>query len=324
VPTLILVDGFAGTGKSTAAQRLWLDFTRAGRNARWFHEHERAHPIVQYGEVEELLREPVARFERKLLAAWTRVADAAGPAGAAPEQDALIIEGALVQIPVGVMMAMGAPPARIRAVLREIAVMLDAADASLVYLFHPDVPKSLQRTGALRGPQWLVEMIATLGAAPYGRRHGVKDVRGLAAFYERQREVVESVLPRVPLRRLLLDASGRQWAGRQRRIARFAGVPSSAEPVLASDALLNHAGAYRSPAGLPATITTDGRRLYAQLPATRALPLIPVRDGEGHFCAESLPIDFRFTYDPRGRARRFTYESRMANEVLTQTSWARA
>ena len=55
VPKLILVDGFAGTGKSTAAQQLWLNLVRGGHDAIWFHEHEAHHPIFEYGEVEELL-----------------------------------------------------------------------------------------------------------------------------------------------------------------------------------------------------------------------------------------------------------------------------
>lgn len=317
MPTLILVDGFAGTGKSTTAQRLWLDCVRAGRRARWFHEHERAHPIVQYGEVAELLRQTPARFERGLVDAWQRLA-------ASTTAEVLILEGAFLQVPVGVMVAMGVPAARIRAVLREIAGILGGVDASLVYLFHPDLRRSLERTGALRGPQWLVEMSAALGASPYGRRHRVHNVRGLATFYERQRAVVESVLPRLALRHLALDASDNRWDRRHRRIAALAGVRASADPVITKAALLDHAGAYRSPSGLPATITTDGLRLYAHLPATRALPLVPVGDVDGHFCAESLPIDFRFTRDARGRARRFTYHSRMANEVLTDTSWVRA
>ena len=58
-----------------------------------------------------------------------------------------------------------------------------------------------------------------------------------------------------------------------------------------------------------------------QLPSTRVQRLVQVK--EGHFCLESLPIDVRFTYDRKGQARRFEYESRMINEILSETSWAR-
>src|SRR4051794_36163177 len=79
IPKLILVDGFAGLGKSTAAQHLWLDLVRGGIDAVWFHEHERHHPVFQYGEVEELLQLKPGPFEDAVLAGWKAAATAAGP-----------------------------------------------------------------------------------------------------------------------------------------------------------------------------------------------------------------------------------------------------
>lgn len=317
MPRLILVDGFAGTGKSTAAQRLWLDLTRAGRDARWCHEHERAHPVFQYGEIHELLRQTPGEFERGLVDAWRALATSG-------ESGTLIIEGAFLQIPIGVMTAMGAPAARVRALLREIDGVLASVGASLVHLHHPDLPASLQQTGALRGPQWLPELIAAVGASPYGQRHKVRSFRGLTAFYARQRKVVDSIWPRLAMRHLSLDVSAGTWAQRRRRIAAFAGVRSAPDLPLSRKMLLDHSGAYRTASRVPAAITTDGQRLFAQLPATRPLTLLPVDYARGHFCAEGLPIDVRFSYGSDGRARRFTYDSRMANEVLSDTTWVRA
>ena len=189
MPRLILVDGFAGTGKSTTAQRLWLDLARAGTRACWFHEHERAHPIFQYGEVDELLHLTPAHLERQLLTAWkTLAAQSGGP-------EIQIIEGAFFQIPIGVMLAIGAPVVQIRALVRQIDAVLTEQDVSFVYLFRPDLRKALQRIGDLRGPHWMTAMTAALAESPYGRRHHVKNLGGLVTFYERQRAIVESVMP---------------------------------------------------------------------------------------------------------------------------------
>src|SRR5258705_211197 len=73
-PTLVLVDGFAGTGKSTTAQRVWLDLVAGGRDAVWYHEHQADHPIFQYGDVAELLQWTPRRFEEHILARWERFA----------------------------------------------------------------------------------------------------------------------------------------------------------------------------------------------------------------------------------------------------------
>lgn len=318
MPGLILVDGFAGTGKSTTAQRLWLDCARAGDEARWCHEHERAHPIFQYREVEDLLREAPARLESRLLGKWRRLVREvnADPAGT------LIIEGAFIQIPVGVMLAMNVAPGKIEALLQRVDDVLCEANASLVYLHHPDVGAALRAIGRARGPHWLTSMTATLAASPYGRRNGVKNLRGLAAFYRQQRDIVDAALPGLSLRQLRLDVS-RGWSERQNQnVAAFAGMRPTREPKLSRANLFAHAGQYTSAAGRRATVTTDGARLYLQLPATYALPLIRV--SHERFVAESLPIDVRFMFGSDGHARRFTYDSRMSNEILPDRAWSRA
>jgi hypothetical protein len=316
VSRLILIDGLAGSGKSTAAQHLWLHLARGGRDAAWFHEHEVAHPVFQYGEVEELLRQAPGPFEERVLAGWQAVAEKAdGP-------EVRIIEGTFLQIPVGVMLAMNAPATRIRAMLRRIDATLRGRDASLIQLVRPDLRAALQQIGDVRGAYWLEAMTGTLAQSPYGQRHRVRNFDGLVAFYERQQAIIDSVWPHLTIRRRAIDVSAGRWQRHEAQMAAFAGIDRSPAPALTTPALLRHVGAYRSVTRKTCVITTDAKGLYIQLPASRALPL--VRVAGGRFCVESLPIDIRFTYDVSRRTRRFTYESRMVNEVLSETSWVRA
>lgn len=318
-PTLIAVDGFAGTGKSTVAQALWLHLVRSGREASWLHEHERAHPVFEYGEPEELLGLLPDAFEARLLAGWQAWVGAAN--GSGPR----VIEGSFVQIPVGVMLAMNVSAARIRAVLRRIDAIAARGGAALVYLFRPDLRAALLQVGDERGAQWLESMTAAVAQSRYGRAHRVGSVDGLVGFYQRQRAIVEAVFPTLTVRRLAIEAGtgSAAWGRVERHVAAFLGVRRVPAEPLPPSALLRHAGHYRGAAsGRPATITTDGAALYLQLPQTRLLPL--VRVGGAHFCPRSLPIDVRFVYDRSRRARSFSYESRMVNEVLTDASWIRA
>lgn len=313
---LILVDGFAGSGKSTAAQQIWLNLLRSGRDAVWFHEHELGHPIFEYGEVEELLQLTPGPFEKRLLAAWERCAALEGPA-------VRIIEGSFFQIPVGVMLAMNVPTARIRALVRRIDAILAGRDASLMYLVQPNAREALGWIGENRGAQWLEAITAALGQSPYGQAHGVRNLNGLIEYYRRQGTLINSVFPRLTIRRLAIDVSRRQWDRYERQMNTFLGIRRTAprEPRLTD--LLQHVGTYRgTKSRKTCVITTDARALYVQLPATSLLPLIHV--DAGHFCLQSLPIDMRFTYDTKGRARRFEYESRMVTEVLSDTTWIRA
>lgn len=314
---LILVDGFAGSGKSTTAQRLWLSLARTGHDAAWIHEHESHHPVFQYGDVEELLQLTERSFERQLLAGWQTTATQT-------EQGAgvRIIEGAFFQIPVGVMLSLNAPPARIRALVRRIESTIVRLDAALIYLFQPDLRGALLRVGDDRGVHWLQTMTAVVGQSAYGRTHRVRTVNGLIEYYRRQKRLIDSVFPRLTIRRLAIDVSGGRWDRYQREMTRFLGIRQVPAAALKPADLLRHAGRYRgSTKGHACVITTDARTLYMHLPSTAAQPL--VRVDEGHFCVQSLPIDIRFAYGTHGDARRFTYQSRMLNETVWDSSWTR-
>jgi len=46
VASLILVEGFPGSGKSTTAQWLARQWQQTGRACRWFYEEQPDHPVV--------------------------------------------------------------------------------------------------------------------------------------------------------------------------------------------------------------------------------------------------------------------------------------
>ena len=314
---LILVDGFAGSGKSTAAQRLWLNLVRGGRDATWVHEHEADHPVFEYGEVEELLQLTERSFEERLLTGWDTTARQVDPPAVR------IIEGSFFQIPVGVMLSMNVPAVRIRALLRRIESTISRLDVSLIYLYQPDLRAALLRVGDDRGVQWLEAMTAAVGQSAYGRAHRVRNVSGLIEYYRRQRAVIDSVFPRLTVRRLAIDVSCGRWDRYERQMMRLLGIRQAPPIELRPADLLRNVGSYRGATeGKGCVITTDARALYMHMPSTSVQRL--VRVSEGHFCVQSLPIDVRFTYDRKGEVRRFEYASRMANEILGDTTWSRA
>jgi len=316
IAPLILVDGFAGTGKSTTAQRLWLSLARSGRDAAWFHEHESAHPIFQYGEIEELLQWTPERLERHLLAGWERCA-------AARDRSTRIIEGSFLQIPVAVMLAMNAPSARIRALLQEIDGIVARGGGALVYLFRTDLRQAFQAIGESRGEPWLEGMTAALAQSPYGQRHRVRDLNGLIEYYRRQHVIIDSVFRRLLTPRIAIDVSAARWDRYQRTMNTFLHLPKASPAPLSSAAVMRHVGEFRgAKTRQPCRILTDARDLYLQLPRTNLLKMLHV--GGDRFCLEGLAIDVRFAYGRNGAATRFTYQSRMVTEVLTDTRWVRA
>jgi len=313
---LILVDGFAGIGKSTTAQQLWCDLATAGRRATWFHEHESEHPIFQYGEVEDLLGLTAPRFEARVLAGWEAFA------GQDDGQTVRITEASFFQIPVGIMLSLNVPAHRIRKLLFQIEHLIGRLDPALVYLYSADLGTALNKVGDVRGRRWLEAMAAVVAQSRYGRAHRVRDISGLIEFYRRHRAIIDSVLPKLTLRRLAVDVGDARWDRYRRRIGTFVGIRPTEQQVLRPTALLRHVGHYRgTTTGKTSVVTTDAKALYLQQPACSAHPLIRIRPG--HFCLKSLPIDVRFSYRRNGEASRFDYDSRIVNEVVSDSTWLR-
>lgn len=313
---LILVDGFAGAGKSTTAQQLWCDLVTAGRQAIWFHEHETGHPIFQYGEIEDLLDLTAGDFEARLLADWETFV------GQDDGQTVRIAEASFFQIPVGVMLSLNVPARRIRKLLLQIERLIGRLDPALVYLYSADLGAALNKVGDDRGIRWLEAMTAVVAQSRYGRAHRVRDINGLIEFYRRQRAIIDSVLPKLTLRQVAIDVSDARRDRCRRRIGTFIGIQPAELQGLRPAALLRHVGHYRgTTTGKTSVVTTDAKALYLQQPACRAHPLIRV--GPGRFCLKSLPIDVRFSYGRNGQASRFDYGSRMVNEVVSDSTWLR-
>ena len=313
---LILVDGFAGSGKSTTAQRLWLQLIGRGRAASWFHEHQAAHPILCYDEVEELLELEMGSFEDRILASWT--AFALQDDGSAIR----ILEGSFFQLTVGVMLAMNVSARRIERTLLEIERIIRPLDPVLVHLFHRDTREGVLRIRDHRGGYWLDGMTTILGRSPYGQRHRVRDVEGLIRFYERQRAILDSVLAKLALRRIGIEIGRGRWTDYERRMAAYLKCGSPLPLGLSSSQSLRYVGRYAGETRGPEWIvTTDGAALYLQEPLTPAQRLLPV--GSGEFAVESLPIQLRFGSDKSGKAREMTVENRLINAKVPDTVFTR-
>src|SRR5947209_1177502 len=110
VTRLIVIEGFPGSGKSTTAQWLARQWQVAGRACRWFYEQQPDHPVVGIptGAEYETWEEYFAyRRER-----WSAFASAA-----AAGHGLSIMESALLQYPVFVMLRHGVSPDTIVAFL---------------------------------------------------------------------------------------------------------------------------------------------------------------------------------------------------------------
>ena len=313
---LILVDGLAGSGKSTAAQRLWLHFMSHGYDASWFHEHQLDHPIFFYDDVDELLRLQPDAFEDRIVASWDQFARDADA------QPIRILEGSFFQITVGVMLSMNVRAQRIRKALFQIARMVNRLNPCLIYLFHQDTREGVLRIRNHRGDYWLNGMTRLLAQSPYGRQHRVQDVEGLVQFYGKQRLIVDSVFSRLTFKKQAIDISGGRWASYYRRMAALLKIGKLKPLDLPERQLMRCVGTYKGrTTGSECVISTDANSLYFHRSGAEAEKLMPV--GTGTFSLRGLPIDLRFAYDGGGIARSMTFDTKLSDRRITDTVWTR-
>ena len=124
---LILIEGFPGSGKSTTAQWLSRQWQVAGRACRWFYEQQPNHPVVGIptGAVYETWQEYFA-YRRERWSVFAADVEAGNVLS--------IMESALLQYPIFVMLRRGVAADTIVAFLLSVADIIRPLAPRLVYL----------------------------------------------------------------------------------------------------------------------------------------------------------------------------------------------
>lgn len=305
---LILIDGMTGAGKSTTAQRLWLHLERLGVAARWIYEHDTSHPLWETDEMQRIAESGALApgfAERTLPARWRRLGQRCAESGAATT--ATILESALLQSTVGLLLAMNADDETIVESALACAEAAAAANPVLVWLRPGDVPQALRAVcDVRRDHDYEAALVALLGATPYGRDRGIADFDGLVGFYERWRGLAEAVIARLAIPVCVVDAV--EWTARDCRITDFLALPPIDEPRVRVDGPARFVGRFVNPdADHDFVVAGDENGLHFDNP--RLTRLIPWPEGDAAartFLVGALCLEVAFD-DERddGRFHRF-------------------
>lgn len=292
---LILIEGLSGAGKSTIAQRLWLHLCRQGFEARWFYEHDTAHPIWWPGEQSRIAAEGVvdpAFLNETLLARWRGLADEQAVAGTVT-----IMESAFFQTAIGFLLAMKFPDREIEAHVLAVERAIAGLDPVLVYFRRRDVARALNEVFEdRRNDRYDASLVEHIGGTPYGKAHGLNDVAGLVRYAEHWCELVESLYMRLGMAKVAIDRSSGDWPSRERQLADFLGLPA----IVNVDARIERAsrflGCYRD-ANSSDELVVAGDEQGLHLADARLTRLIP--DRERSFHVEAMCVELSFA-DERG------------------------
>jgi hypothetical protein len=298
--SLILIDGLTGVGKSTTAQHLWLSLEQRGTAAHWVYEHDTSHPVWPPGEAQRIVQRgslPAGFMDTTLPGRWAQLADAC-----IRGHRCTILESALLQATIGLLLAMNVPERDIVTCLRACEQACAPARPMLFWLGHGDVAESLRATfDDRRSDDYENALVALLAATPYGRTHPITGFAGLVQFYETWSRVAQSACETFSMPVVPVTASG--WLAREQQIADALGWPPLEPPRVRIEAPTRFIGRYRD------TCSQDGLAIAGSehglyLDDARRTPLIP--RGGASFHVTGMCIEMAFADERDGRFHRLS------------------
>jgi len=241
VTRLIVIEGSPGSGKSTTAQWLARQWQVAGRPCRWIYEQQPDHPVVgiptgaDYDTWEEYF---AYRRDR-----WSALA-----AEAVTGYTLTIMESALLQYPVFVMLRRGLAADTIVAFLVSVADIIRPLAPRLVYLKTLDPEMTYRAIIARRGGAAFVETLLpayeTGEAGEFFRARGLHGFDGLLAYWREHNSICERAVKVLDLETLIVDPHDVDWLQRRAAIARFLGLSPRPDESPSTTELMFYVGHY--------------------------------------------------------------------------------
>lgn len=234
---LILVEGLPGSGKSTTAQFLWMQFQKHGMPCRWYYEEQHPHPVAfpdslaVYNTVTDVFSDVLAKWQS--FVAQARQSD-----------DISIIESHLFQDSISLFLMADIARPQILAFIQAIIEVCRCWEPVLFYFFQSDYSKTLRRICTRRG-QFIERLYITrVEQSAFGQRRGLRGFEGLVQFWEAVKEIAEQLLTALDIPKLAIENSAGHWRDYYGQICDFLALPWGGEPTPAEEYLQRFVGTY--------------------------------------------------------------------------------
>lgn len=214
-----------GSGKSTTMRFLASRLDEAGWLALPLHERTDPHPVRATDELEhwfEPWRDATPQhLADRALARWTAFVEGTQENSAIPVLDGQLFHGDLTHL-----LLMDADLTLISDYVTTLATVIAPLDPFIVYFWQRDVEKAIRTVCAARGPEWIDYQVRWKLAGPYCVRRRYRGLEGLISLYRDYRRMTDDLFDRLPLAKLAIENSGRDWPAYESQILNALQLPA--------------------------------------------------------------------------------------------------
>lgn len=209
--TLILIEGMPGSGKSTYARFLSVQFERNGYRTVLFHETTADHPIISRSDIQD-----ANDWMKEYIKKWRRFLS-----NQATEDSVFVMESVLFQNPMINLLNKDVDRDRIKIFITELALILREYETSLIYFGHEDSTNAINEMIESRGgPEFLAQKYEAFKKEKYyiNRDHPGPEIH--LEFLKEYADMAKELIHKIHLDVLSIDNSRREWKVYEEQILR--------------------------------------------------------------------------------------------------------
>jgi hypothetical protein len=217
---LIIVDGHSSVGKSSISKSVYKQIAR-NHDAYWLHEECEAHPIrhkeFSFGKLDTADGMELNRMG--MLQKWAEFRDAIQSSG-----KVCITEGCFLHAYDRYFIHSLWDEDDILAYSSQVLEIIDVLNPILVFLYRPDLRKSLEMAFITWGKWWRDLMLKRDDQHVYFKNHTYINENSMFAAIEYEQEKMMGIFDRLQCSKIKIDTSAEQWDQYVQEIISYMGL----------------------------------------------------------------------------------------------------
>ena len=289
---LILVDGIAGSGKSTTAHFIFRQMKKNGIKVRWYYEQEKNHPLqVNEKEAEQKKDELDTDFSRRIMGKYPEIWN--NFVNMIKDDDTVyIVESFILQDVLLLPFVNDLDRQTIKDYSHKMLEIIRCFNPVLIHLYNQDADKAVKANWQRRGEEWTNMVIDIFSKSLYCKNRNLKGVDGNISLFQDFTDFSVELFQEYDFRKLQIENSEYDWNTYRQQICDFLEL-KNVEEKLFDSSLRRFYGEYLGKGYIFKIHENDNRIcLDAFWPNLKLLPI-----SENEFEMEGFPIQLKFLED---------------------------